>query len=74
MGSLARVGDPPLFHFPSLSWAAGKNVSPRGGSFPLGLLEKGDEGADLVDSSLMEKKKKKERPVVVVLAIVHRHS
>ena len=33
----------------------GNNVFTRGGSFPLGILEKGDEGANLVDSSLMEK-------------------
>ena len=34
----------------------GGNISPtREGSFPLGLLEKGDEVANLVDSSLMGK-------------------
>ena len=35
----------------------GGNISPtREGSFPLGLLEKGDEVASLVDSSLMGKR------------------
>ena len=34
----------------------------RGGLFPLGLLEKGDEVPNLVDSSLMEKRT--ERPLL----------
>ena len=38
----------------------GNNVFPRGGSVPLGLLEKGDEVANLVDSSFMEKTKTKQ--------------
>ena len=35
--------------------AGGNHVFTRGGSFPLGLLEKEDKVASLVDSSLMEK-------------------
>ena len=42
--------------------ASGNNVFTRGGSFPLCLLEKGDEVANLVDSSLMEKRT--ERPLL----------
>ena len=44
--------------------AGGHNVFTRGGSFPLGLLEKEDEVANLVDSSLMETTKKTERPLL----------
>ena len=42
--------------------ASGNNVFTRGSSFPLCLLEKGDEVAILVDSSLMEKRT--ERPLL----------
>ena len=35
--------------------ASGNNVFPRGGSFPLCFLEKGDEVVNLADSSLMKK-------------------
>ena len=41
---------------------SGNNGFTRGGSFPLCLLEKGDEVANLVDSSLMEKRT--ERPLL----------
>ena len=41
---------------------SGNNVSTQGGSFPLCLLEKGAEVANLVDSSLMEKRT--ERPLL----------
>ena len=45
--------------------AGGNNAFTRGGSFPLGLLKKGDKVADLVDSSLIEERKeKKERPLL----------
>ena len=42
--------------------ASGNNAFTRGGSFQLCLLEKGDEVANLVDSSLMEKTT--ERPLL----------
>ena len=42
--------------------ASSNNVFTREGSFPLCLLEKGDEIANLVDSSLM--KRKTERPLL----------
>ena len=42
--------------------AGGNNVFTRKGSVPLGLLEKGDEVANLVDSSLMDKRT--ERPLL----------
>ena len=46
----------PVGVFRSGARGSGNNVFTRGGSFPLCLLEKGDEVANLVDSSLMEKK------------------
>ena len=49
----------PVGVFWSGARAGDKNVFTRGGSFPLCLLEKGDEVANLVDSSLMKKKKEK---------------
>ena len=45
----------PVGVFLSGARAGANNVSPRGGSFPLCLLEKGNEVAYLDDSSLMEK-------------------
>ena len=42
---------------------SGNSVFTRGGSFPLCLLEKGDEVANLVDSFLM-KHKRTERPLL----------
>ena len=46
--------------FWSGAWSGGNNVFTPGGSFPLSFLEKRDEVANLVDSSLMEKKQKKQ--------------
>ena len=46
----------PVGVFWSGARASGNNVFTREGSFPLCLLEKRDEVANLVDSSLMEKK------------------
>ena len=50
----------PVGVFSNGTRAGGNNCFTRGDSFPLGLLEKGDEVSNLVGSSLMEKKT--ERP------------
>ena len=52
----------PVGGFWSGARGSGNNVFTREGSFPLCLLEKGDEIANLVDSSLMETRT--ERPLL----------